>query len=354
MQKLNYKIILGALVLVAVVILAVATIPRTQEKKTEPGSSKDTVEQALEEVGVKTEAAESVFSFINPYSKSGEIEYLAPKDDAIASNVGGELKDKTLVVKSINIQSGLVSAKPTEIAKPLKVVWGSDGSIAYLTTDKKAFYVNKDRSRPIKISDNAIDVALSDESELVAVVDGQAVMVFATGSQPSVLATFESTGRAGSSVATDEGIVFKSRAGWESYTRKTGVRKTLDAKGDIIGQYSAGDFVVIGSSGNSYIYNYKDESQIATEGDINPGIVLQRGNGTIFASVKPGQSEDKTALTCFNHKTGSLLTLYTPATDIESFEASSGTIQGNVFYFTWGLSLSSLKINSRDLQKCTN
>lgn len=353
MQKLNYKIILIAALALVAVLLALSSFNSNRNKNTKDNPT-DPVEQALSDAGIELEADKKIFSFINPYSKNGTIEYLAPRNDEIRPNLESGERSDSSIVKLIDIKSKEISNRETVVEKPKKVVWGSGGSIAYITDDGRAFYISKDRARQTSISSDATDIALSDESGILSIVSGDRIVVYETRPQPTEITYFASSGEPDSSVGTNEGVVFKSRSNWESYNKKSQAKKVLDAIGDKVAQYSAGDFIVIGSTEKSYLYNYKDETQAVVDGDVSTAIAAEVGSGVIFATVDPGQTEDATTLHCFNRGTGYLSPLYKPTTSVESFEASSGAIKEGVFYFTWGVSLNSLKINEQVLAKCIN
>lgn len=354
MQKLNYKIIviLGAVLVVVAVLIYL--IP-SQNKKTEnaqTSTEQETERKALEEVGIKEEKAGNIFAFINPFSTKGQIEYLAPKDDSLKNNVGFQAENNTLLIKKYEIATGKITSTDKEIIKPTKVIWSESGALAYLSSNQDVYYFDKSRSNPVKIETGASDVAFSPQSGLIGAMVGQRLYIFSDKDTKTAPVSVEAAGGQNSVAAVENGLIYKTAALWQLYNGKTALSEPLNAVGDTVAQYSSGNLVILGQEDLSSVYNYKEQTKTTVEGNINSAIVQSVGGTIIFAGSTPGQSEDQTTLFCLNGKTNEIVRLYQSGSTLDSFEASSGVLIDNNFYFTWGNQLSSLRINDNTLAKC--
>lgn len=355
MQKLNSKIFIGLLAtILTIVVIIIFFFVRSSENNNQVTDTQlKQPDESLLEIGIRNENTEKVFSFINPYSKSGEIEYLSPLKDDISDNAGSRLDEKVLYVRTLDLKTGDINATEVEIRSPKKVVWGQSGSIIYLSTQGTAFLYGKDRSQQTEIATNATDVSLSDESNLVSVTTKNAISIFALEPKISLLMSAETIGSLNQSLATDDGVIYKSKSGWESYNAKTKKIMALDIEGENISHYSSGNNIIFSSEENSSLYNPTTESRTIIDGIVRPSIVIESDNGIIFTIIRAGQSEDQTSLLCINKVSGEQIKLYQPSVEAESFDASSGLMRGDQFYFTWGFDLSSLKIDKSMLKKCS-
>lgn len=351
MQTINKK---AAIIIITTLIVALGIfwlIKSTKNSGSSGGSRSG--EQTLEDRGVEAKNTTSLFTFINPYSKDGSIEYLAPANDSIEANVNTPLSENALYVKTYDPSSGKISASSIKIQKPIKVVWGKDGSIVYLSSEGKAYLYTKDRANEIKLASSVTDVSLSDRSGLLSITSGGRISIFKIEKPQSALLTFDADRTLNSSVAGDDFVIFSSNGTWNvaNITKKT--KKALGATGSKVGQYSFGKQILLSSDESSSIYDYTKETRVTLDMPVDPAILGLGDNGIVFAGIRPGQSEDETTLFCINNGSGEIKTIYEPSSNSDVFNASSGVLLGNKFYFSWAEQLNVLKIDQSKIEQCT-
>lgn len=345
MRKLNYK---TGLIALAAVILAVVVIVIVVEKN----KTSDNEDQALARKDVAAENTSSFFSYINPYSSNNKIEFLAPKNAALDANINQEPSDETLYVYNYDINSKEISSSPVSVDKPLKVVWGKDGSIAYLSDNNNAYFYDKTRSGQTKVLSKATDISLSSDSGLLSASDDQEIFITRTSSPDSPVATLPCTGEFNTSSGVENGIVFKSENGWKLYSE--GVTTSLEISGSNSVPYSQkNEVVILENDESSFIFDVVNNRKISDiYGQASPNIFSIFGNSTIFSIIEPSQSEDQTNIYCFNTRDNTTTELYTSNSTLNLIDASSVYLNANSLYFTWGNQLFSIKINDNLLNKC--